>query len=754
MKYSLKLLFVALMVGVSLSVFGQQSALPWSMRLETLPKEVPVMAMPQVDVPSLLAEDEVNHALKIGPYRFGENMEVEATLFTHGVWNELKDGSRVWRMGFQCRDAYSVNFIMDDFYLPFGATFHIYNIDGSDVYGPFTYDDNREDNGFATFPIPGSTVFLEVYEPAMAIGQARLSVETVTHGYRDIFGRRTSDSRNSGACNINVNCPEGDDWQDEKRSVAIMVSGGSGFCTGAMVNNTTQDGTPYFLSANHCMGGNANNWVFKFDYERPGCANTGGPGSPTSGSFTQGATIRASSAGSDFALLQLNATPPASHNIFYAGWDRTGAVPPNSIGIHHPQGDRKKICFDNDPATAQNWQGAACWRIGNWEEGTTEPASSGSPLFDPNHRIIGQLFGGTASCTSITNDFYGRFSVSWDGNSASSRLRDWLDPLNTNVSTLDGYDPNAADVALDAAVQSITGATQGQTICDTDVNLSFTLRNRGTSVLTSATINWTLNGIAQTPINWTGSLQFNQSTTISLPLSGLSDGNQQVVITVTGPNGGVDENAGNNSTSISFTIVSGSEMTLRLRTDGYPDETSWEIRTQGQLGTVVASGDGYDQTNSLLTIPVCLPSGCYTFTLFDDFGDGLCCEWGQGFFELLSPEGDLIGQGSQFEDEVSVNFCLPFQTGPNSVDDHAWGASVTVYPNPTDGLLRIVLPEGLDARQLRVTDLSGRVVADADMNMLGDTPSLDLSGLSNGLYHLSIFGTQGVVVRPVVVSRP
>lgn len=753
MKYSLKLLFVALMVGVSLSVFGQQSALPWSMRLETFPKEVPVMAMPQVDVPSLLAEDEVNHALKIGPYRFGENMEVEATLFTHGVWNELKDGSRVWRMGFQCRDAYSVNFIMDDFYLPFGATFHIYNMDGSDVYGPFTYDDNREDNGFATFPIPGSTVFLEVYEPAMAVGQARLSVETVTHGYRDIFNRRTSDSRNSGACNINVNCPEGDDWQDEKRSVAIMVSGGSGFCTGAMVNNTAQDGTPYFLSANHCMGGNANNWVFKFDYERPGCANTGGPGSPTSGSFTQGATVRASSAGSDFALLQLSSTPAASHNIFYAGWDRTGAVPPSSIGIHHPQGDRKKICFDDDPATAQNWQGAACWRVGDWEEGTTEPASSGSPLFDPNHRIIGQLFGGTASCTSITNDFYGRFSVSWDGNSASSRLRDWLDPLNTNVSTLDGYDPNAADVALDAAVQSITGATQGQTICDTDVNLSFTLRNRGASVLTTATINWTLNGIAQTPINWTGSLQFNQSTTISLPLSGLSDGNQQVVVTVTGPNGGMDENSDNNSASISFTIVSGSEMTLRLRTDGYPDETSWEIRTQGQLGTVVASGDGYDQTNSLLIVPVCLPEGCYTFTLFDEFGDGLCCEWGQGFFELLSPQGNVIAEGAEFTDEASVNFCLPFQTGPNSIEE-AWGAGVTIYPNPTDGVVRVSLPDGLTARQLRVIDLAGRTVIDTDIRSLGYAPSIDMRALSNGLYHLSILSDKGVVVRLVVVSHP
>ena len=48
---------------------------------------------------------------------------------------------------------------------------------------------------------------------------------------------------------------------------AIIIVGGSGSCTGAMVNNTAQDGTPYFLTANHCLGGNTNNWSFKFDFE-------------------------------------------------------------------------------------------------------------------------------------------------------------------------------------------------------------------------------------------------------------------------------------------------------------------------------------------------------------------------------------------------------------------------------------------------------------------------------------------------------
>lgn len=666
-------LLTALLIFLWAVTFGQTD-LPTSISKDFLSQEVPVQVMPAVDVATLMEEDEVNNALKVGPYRFGQNMPVSINANNDGLWEELKDGARVWRMGFRCEGAFSVNFIFDDFYLPFGAKFHIYNEGGQDIYGPFTYDDNREDNGFATFPIPGELVFIELFEPVMAAGQARISLETVTHGYRDIFRMDGARGGGSGACNINANCPVGDPWQDQKRSVAIMVSSGSGFCTGAMVNNTSMDGTPYFLSANHCMGGNANNWVFKFDYERPGCANTGGPGSPNTGNFTQGAVIRASNSATDFALLQLNSTPPSGHNVYYSGWNRENVAPTNSVCIHHPQGDRKKITFDEDPAVQANFGGAACWRIINWEAGTTEPGSSGSPLFDQNQRVIGQLYGGTANCNNNIDDYYGRFDMSWNGSSATNRLRDWLDPGNTGVLVLDGFDPNAPTVDLDAAVQSITGVQNGATLCATSANLSFTLRNRGTDVLTSATISWTLNGVEQDPIDWTGSLNFNQSEVINLPELELSEGTHTVVITVSNPNNGVDENPDNNSVAISFSTVVGDEMSVVIRTDNYPAETSWEITDQ--QGNVVAAGGGYSQTSTIITMPTCLAEGCYTFTIFDSYGDGLCCDWGIGYYELYSPLGDLMGEGAEFDFEESVQFCLPFSVEEPEADFSASSTSV------------------------------------------------------------------------------
>jgi lysyl endopeptidase len=657
----MKHLLLTLLLAINSFAVFAQSNMPKSMTMDLFSRDVPVQVMPSIDVPTLMAEDDINNALKIGPYRFGENLEVEVNATTHGQWEEMKAGARIWRMGFRCVGAYSVNFIFDDLYLPQGATLHFYDVNGENIYGPFGIADNRADGGFATFPIPGEVVYIEYYEPGNVRGQGRLSLETVTHAYRDIFHLDDSRGGGSGACNNNVNCPEGANWQDNKRSVAIMINGGSGFCTGAMVNNTAQDGTPYFLSANHCMGGGTANWVFKFDYEHPGCTNTGGP-NLSGGNFTQGAVIRAQNAGSDFALLELNTTPLPAHNVYYSGWDNSGITPTNQICIHHPSGDYKKISFDNNPASPANWQSAACWHISNWEDGTTEPGSSGSPLFDQNQRIIGQLFGGTANCSNNIDDYFGRFAVSWNGNSSSTRLRDWLDPQNTGATTLDGFDPNAPTVALDAAAQALGGVAEGATLCDNLVTPTLTLRNRGTEILQSATINWTVDGVAQTPFDWTGSLSFNESEELAFDQQTFASGAHTIEFTVSSPNGSADENGANDVISVDFTTVDGDEIDVVIRTDNYPAETSWEIRNESNQ--IVASGDGYSTTNFVVAIPTCLADGCYTFTIFDSANDGLCCQWGNGYYEINDPFGNNMVEGGQFTTEESVEFCLPFIVQP------------------------------------------------------------------------------------------
>ena len=141
--------------------------------------------------------------------------------------------------------------------------------------------------------------------------------------------------------------------------------------------------------------------------------------------------------------------PPDSYDVYYAGWSRVTTGITKIVGIHHPRGDIKKISFDNDAPTfinASSLVGSSSfygWEI-SWDDGVTEEGSSGSPLFDQNGRIIGQLVGGTFGCPNLLvggYNHYGAFSDSWSRSSSSdSRLQDWLDPVGTNPMTLNGID--------------------------------------------------------------------------------------------------------------------------------------------------------------------------------------------------------------------------------------------------------------------------------------------------------------------------
>ena len=129
-----------------------------------------------------------------------------------------------------------------------------------------------------------------------------------------------------------------------------------------------------------------------------------------------GATLKARDEGSDFALVQINSDIPEDWDRVFAGWDKSDNFPEFQIGIHHPSGDVMKVCRDDSPSKQPN-AGAQTWEIlgggsQGWELGVTEPGSSGSPLFDDQGRIIGQLYGGAAACSGTNDnnayDYYGR----------------------------------------------------------------------------------------------------------------------------------------------------------------------------------------------------------------------------------------------------------------------------------------------------------------------------------------------------------
>lgn len=397
----------------------------------------------EVDNQSLKNEDYERGYDQAKPLRYGKVINVELNLNNSGTWTTLADGSRIWRLGIRSETAMSVNLFYNDFYLPEGGLMFLYNADKSMVLGAFTHLNNASDGYFATAPIIGEYTIIEYYEPVNVKGKGRISIQEVTHAYKDIFGILTLEEL---ACNININCPIGAPWVEQKRSVTRITfsqGGGSFLCTGSLVNNTLQDRKLYYLTAEHCAPDNHSSMVFYFNYENPTCVGSGGPLNQT----ISGATLKAANYDTDFRLVELNGTLPASYNGFFNGWDKSNAQPSNETAIHHPGGANKKISVDNNPAVTSNGFGGRLpggfWLV-VWDEGMTEGGSSGCPIYDQNKRVIGQNLGGTTSqCENPQNvlKYFGKFSSSWNhGGASSNQLKDWLDPNNTGANTIDGID--------------------------------------------------------------------------------------------------------------------------------------------------------------------------------------------------------------------------------------------------------------------------------------------------------------------------
>jgi len=444
------------------------------------------------DISQFTEEDIVNDENNF-PQRIATNVPVNVDIQTSGTWEKIASGGKVWRIQLNCDGALAINVQFDAFYLPNGSNLFVYNEEKSQMLGAFTSINNNKDGLFSTELLGGEAVIVEYYEPEFTNELVELSISDIAYAYRNVSYvlENSEDFGDSDWCQVNVNCsPEGNNWQDEKRGVArILYKEGFSWywCTGSLVNNTLENGTPYFLTADHCGGtasaSDRNQWIFYFNYESTGCSN---PGSSPGYNSKTGATLKARgdiSGGSDFQLVQINGTIPAYYNVYYNGWDRSGSSSSSGVGIHHPAGDIKKISTYSSTLTSSTWYGSgyigaanAHWRT-SWIAttngfGVSEGGSSGSPIFNSTGRILGTLTGGSTECNDPTWDYYGKFSYHWQSNGTGSsfQLEPWLDPNSSGVTYLDGWDPNAANPPVADFEADDTSPGAGQTVYFTDLS--------------------------------------------------------------------------------------------------------------------------------------------------------------------------------------------------------------------------------------------------------------------------------------------
>jgi hypothetical protein len=400
---------------------------------------------------------EAERIQRPGVLRFAHPMYVDIRPETHGQWRRDAEGTLHWRLHIQSPEARSLNLGFSRYHMPTSGRLRLSTVNGERPYRDFTHEDNGPHGELWTPLIEGEALVVEVELDEAQRGELVLQLAQVNHAFRD--GKIGGDT--SGSCNIDVACSAAtlpgigaliDQRRDQIRSVGAYTLDGIDTCTGALINNTARDGTPYFLTADHCgiSAGNAASMVVYWNFENSTCrtpntAASGGVGDGPLNQFNSGAIFRAGNSGSDFTLVEMDQPIAEAVDPFFSGWNRTSADASSSFGIHHPAVAEKRISFDFDPATTTSQGGTVSpgdgnfVRITDWNEGTTEGGSSGSPLFDQDGRIVGQLYGGFAACGNDESDWYGRLSVSWTGGGAdNSRLSTWLDPLNTGETFVDG----------------------------------------------------------------------------------------------------------------------------------------------------------------------------------------------------------------------------------------------------------------------------------------------------------------------------
>lgn len=698
------------------------------------------LILPAVDAAALMAEDAARAAAGIkGPYRFGFNHAVDLGTAEHGTWHVLRNGDRVWRITITCPEAYSINFRFDRYVVPEGARVFVYNDEGRWL-GAFTAASAGGLQSMGVSQMPGSRITIEYHEPLAVAGLGELHVDRVTHAYRDVF-RLMKDLREfgeSGACNINVICPEGDGWRDQIRSVAIITTGGSGFCTGALLNNCAQDSTPYFLTAAHCLDADVANWVFRFNWDSPVCDPTEmGPIDQT----VANCVLLTSNTPTDMAFVELSTIPPAAYDVYYAGWDKSGVAPDSACSIHHPSGDIKKISLAAGPLPQANIDlgtGAAdCWQVPVWGAGTTEPGSSGSPLFNQDRRVIGQLYGGAANCANSVDDYYGRFDLSWP------LLEQYLGSCGD---TLSGLGDAVIPTIYDAAITSIVNIPS--LVCgDSIISPIVTLKNNGLVVLTSALITYGLMGGTSYTYNWTGSLQVLQTFNLALPPIAAVPGSNTLFVTVSWPNANQDQMPENDSWYYSFNVSNpGGTVQLQLTLDNWGSDITWQLATQ--LGAVLYEGGPYAdlQAGQTIIADFCLTNDCYIFTINDFFGDGICCDEGEGSYLIMAADSTiLVESDGQYGEQEVRTFCVEVV----GVAESAMAAGLVLWPNPTRE--HVMLRAAQPIRTVRVLDAMGRLAFEASP---GTTQAvIGIERLVAGTYLVQALTADGASMKRLVVQH-
>lgn len=410
-------------------------------------------------------------------YVIGIPQELALTPLNSGRKGYNDKGRFTWQVAIEGKGAKALQLYFSRFEMPKGGELFIISPETGEVKGAFGAHNNTEQKVLAIAPMRGERLIIHYEAPEGTEELPLLTLGNVSYCFRTMGEHPTDGMYNTSAepwfkgvypCAPNV--VNYDNVEDIGRSLVLMVVRGRVVCSGALINNSRRDGTAYVLTASHCMNGSfkypnnesyrnesARQTVFFFNFRSP-IGNRLVRGIEEQS--LSGAKIIAWDEKKDLCLLRITGLQPeevdsrcgipASYRPYFSGWNKGKHTPPY-IGLHHPTASiaRYNECKQNIrlapfSAGVVTWDNVH-WHVREWDKGTTAGGSSGSPLYDSQHRIIGALSGGISNCKNPINDYYYALSTCWDAVAARPgyRLQPFLDPDGVEGEYCDGFDPYA-----------------------------------------------------------------------------------------------------------------------------------------------------------------------------------------------------------------------------------------------------------------------------------------------------------------------
>ncbi|MGC8738101.1 MAG: trypsin-like peptidase domain-containing protein [Candidatus Hydrogenedens sp.] len=402
-------------------VLAKATTPPVTITLPSLPKE------------KLLEEEKSASAtLEKGVFRIGivqslsKSIEVTGLTSSEGFWQVLPDASLLWMMDIYYPESLGVRVRIEPVMENPVSDALFWVVDAKKttegIWGPFSLQEIKKIDGW----LP--TCFTDRITVVCWV-PADKSVEDVVFKIKEVIGiyqDPMSLLAKAGSCNLDVTCYP--DWYDTSKGIiglGIVGTPYALFCTGTLINdNDPCTQIPYVLTANHCVNSQTgtrggDSLEFYWFYQTATC-NGVPPSLSTVPRTTGGADYLAGMSGTasygggnDFTLLRMRNNPPVG--AVYVGWTTmVPALGTSVTDVHHPSGSYKRISFGSKTNIDNPFSNF--FHEVQWSQGTTEPGSSGSPLMlTSTQQIIGQLWGGGASCSTPDEpDYFGRFDVTYN----------------------------------------------------------------------------------------------------------------------------------------------------------------------------------------------------------------------------------------------------------------------------------------------------------------------------------------------------